>query len=204
MTMHRLHLGLVIFLGTAALVIPTYVVSKIKKSPIPQIAGKSDYITPNITIPDTAREKPPTYSQPLRLLIPQIKVDAGIVNMGLTEEGEMEVPEKITDLGWYKNGPHPGEKGSAVIAGHIGVGKPGVFRNLDKLKIGDTFMVIDSDNQIISFTVREMKTYDSNEHPEEVFFSSDGNHLNLVTCAGDWNKWTQNMTERLVVFADKV
>jgi hypothetical protein len=38
-----------------------------------------------------------------------------------------------------------------------------------------------------------------------VFASNDGGaHLNLITCAGEWNKGKKSYSERLVVFADKV
>ncbi len=182
----------------------TYFVLGILDRPTPnQVAGEYVEILDEVTPSPQLAKLEPSYGLPIRLVIPKINVDAGILYMGLTPQGDMEVPTKIDELGWYKFGPNPGEEGSAVIAGHLGVGEPGIFMNLDKLEIGDTFSVIDNNGQFIYFVVREIKTYNSTDHPSEVFFSDSGSHLNLITCSGDWDKTKQGMSKRLVVFADK-
>jgi sortase (surface protein transpeptidase) len=73
--------------------------------------------------------------------MPAINVNAGIQPLDVTPGGEMEVPTKTFDVGWFKFGSHPGEKGSAVIAGHFDGenGEAGVFANLYKLKKRDKF-----------------------------------------------------------------
>lgn len=142
---------------------------------------------------------------PVRLKIPNINVDAFIENVGVTSEGAMEVPNNITDVGWFDLGPHPGERGSAVIAGHLDGkdGEPGVFLNLHKLKKGDTIYVEDNSGKSIAFLVREIHTYDPG-FMEKVFSSSDSDHLNLITCSGIWDKTEKSYTKRLVVFADSI
>lgn len=127
--------------------------------------------------------------------------------MGLTKDGAMAVPTNVVDVGWYKYGSLPGNKGDAVIAGHLDglQGQPGVFSGLDKLQKGDRVSVVDSENHTASFVVRETQTYDQNAQPSEVFTASDtGAHLNLITCTGAWDKAQHRFAERLVVFADKV
>jgi LPXTG-site transpeptidase (sortase) family protein len=141
---------------------------------------------------------------PIRLKIPAIGVDTAIEYMGNTAGGDMAAPNSLVNAGWYKFGPLPGETGSAVIAGHV-VGfkdEPGVFKQLDKLKAGDTLLVIDAKGQSASFTVREARTYDPKQQHDEVFNSASGMHLNLITCAGDWDSSHQHYLKRLVVFAD--
>jgi LPXTG-site transpeptidase (sortase) family protein len=141
---------------------------------------------------------------PVRLKIPAIGVDTAIEYMGKTASGDMAVPTNLVNVGWYKYGPLPGETGSAVIAGHV-VGfkdEPGVFKQLDKLKTGDILLVIDAKGQAFSFTVRAAKTYDPKQQHDEVFNSVSGTHLNLITCAGDWDSSHQHYLKRLVVFAD--
>jgi sortase A len=145
----------------------------------------------------------PIYGLPIKLEIPKIKLSTDILQMGLTASGNMDAPAKVTDVGWYKNGPHPGNAGSAVIAGHFGVGGPGVFVDLVKLQKGDNLLVTDEKGQTSSFVVRETRTYAYTEHPSEVFNASGGAHLNLITCAGDWNAAARTYTNRLVIFADK-
>lgn len=143
---------------------------------------------------------PPNY--PIRLIIPSINVNAQIQQLGVNLLGEMEVPTNIIDAGWFKLGPKPGDFGSAVIAGHLNGknGKIGVFANLDKLKPGDKIMVEMNDHQTKTFTVDQIKIFNSGYAPE-VFSSSDGNNLNLITCDGYWDKTKQSYSQRLVVFA---
>lgn len=145
------------------------------------------------------------YGLPVRLKIPKLAIDAPITYMGLTKAGAMAVPTDITDVGWYKNGALPGNKGSAVMAGHIDgpKGQPAVFAGLGKLQKGDTLQVVDSNNMTIPFTVREARTYGQDEQPSEVFNATDNAHLNLITCTGTWDNTQHRFLERLVVFADK-
>ncbi len=148
--------------------------------------------------------KQPAYGVPVRLKIPKLGIDANVIEVGITDTGNMDVPQTLEEVGWYKYGPKPGEKGSAVIDGHLGVGERGVFVELNKLQAGDHIFVDDENGQTTSFIVRETKIYDRLEHPDEVFVSKDGAHLNLITCSGDWISSIQATPNRLVVFTDLV
>lgn len=156
-----------------------------------------------ITLPAVTPEKQ-NPGPPVRLVIAALKIDARINQLGLTKDGDMDIPLNIMETGWYKYGPHPGAVGSAVIAGHLSgkKGEPGIFRNLEKLQKGDNLSVVDDKGQTTSFTVREIRHYDQNEKPSEVFNSNGGTHLNLVTCAGSWSKTKLSYSKRLVVFSD--
>lgn len=147
----------------------------------------------------------PNHTLPARLVIPRIQVDAHVLFMGLTKSSSMAVPSNVTDVGWYKYGPLPGNKGSAVIAGHIDglQGQPGVFANLGKLRPGDSITITDTSGLPTTFIVRTSKKYRTRDQPSEVFHSNDGVHLNLITCSGGWDGNTHEFLERLVVFADK-
>lgn len=144
------------------------------------------------------------YTIPTRLVIPKINVDTTILQMGLTASGDMEAPVDVDDSGWYKYGPRPGNVGSAVIAAHFGTKKPGVFRQLDVLVKGDTISVTDDRRQTATFIVTGTRRYSNNDAPSEVFTSSSGAHLNLITCNGSWDATKKTYSQRLVVFADKV
>jgi sortase A len=79
-----------------------------------------------------------------------------------------------------------------------------VFDDLHELRPGDKLSVEDDKGTVISFVVREIRSYDYNANAPEVFNSSDGkSHLNLITCEGVWNQATQNYSQRLVVFTDR-
>ncbi|MCK9361153.1 class F sortase [Patescibacteria group bacterium] len=140
-------------------------------------------------------------------MIPSVRVNAMVRYVGLTPDGYMGVPKLPRDAAWYMLGPKPGERGSAVIAGHVNwwYGATGVFQHLKKLKAGDTIVVQDSLGEDISFVVRKTREYHPEDDATDVFYSFDGKaHLNLVTCAGVWDRLTGAYSKRLVVFADKM
>jgi len=146
----------------------------------------------------------PVAGFPARVQIPSIKVDAAILPMGLTDKDAMDAPEGPAETGWFELGPRPGEIGSAVIDGHMGWRHdiPAVFDDLYKLRAGDKVYVITDKGETFAFSIREMRTYDADERVPEVWNKNDGQYLNLITCAGDWNKVTKTHDKRLVVFTN--
>jgi len=148
-------------------------------------------------------------SEPARLIIPSIGVDAHIQQVGLAWQGtgDMGIPTNFTDVAWYKDGPRPGAPGSSVIDGHYDGRnvERAVFYDLAKLKIGDVVEVVDTDGKRWNFKVTRVKTYASEADAEEVF-SKDVNtpRLNLITCTGDWLPDEHTYTDRTVVFTELV
>jgi LPXTG-site transpeptidase (sortase) family protein len=167
---------------------------------------QADVITPVKSIVASPKREEPNFGLPLRLKIPAISVDADVENVGLTAAGAMDVPKSPMGVGWFDLSVHPGNNGSAVIAGHFGVWKSGeetVFNNLNKLRQGDKVYVEDDKGRTISFAVRESRSYYPKANASEVFSSDDGKpHLNLITCE-NWDKVTESFSKRLVVFTDK-
>lgn len=116
----------------------------------------------------------------------------------------MSAPKNIVDVGWFSEGTVPGERGSAVIAGHFDaeIGKTGVFNNLNRLKPDDKILVINSFGATTTFIVQKTGVYIPG-YVADVFVSNDdGTHLNLITCDGSWDEAKQSFTKRLVIFAD--
>ncbi len=187
--------------GIAVLLLILYLVLGVSKGPVTQIGAGAT----GKTISAIPSAEDLNRGLPVRLLIPKIKVDAPVVYLGLTSGGDVAVPGSAGDVGWYKYGSLPGNNGSAVIDGHV-VGSRGqraVFADLNQLQKGDSLSVIDGQGRTATFVVRESRPYGQNDHPSEVFKSADGAHLNLITCAGDWDVAQHRYLERLVVFADK-
>jgi len=144
---------------------------------------------------------------PVRLQIPVIGVDSAIEDAAITPDGRMDVPAGSVNVAWFALGPHPGQVGSAVIGGHFGIekGVPFVFYNLDKVKIGDKFYIINDKNETLAFVVRRITSFDRNADATTVFTSQDGlAHLNLITCEGVWNQVNGTYPLRLVLFADAI
>ena len=151
------------------------------------------------------KQEEATVGLPMRLTIPTIGVDAPIEHVGLTADGEMGTPKDPYNAAWYKSGPSPGEDGSSVIDGHYGLvnGKPAAFDNLYKLRKGDKIYVQDEKGITVGFVVRALQTYSREDDAKDVFVSSDRKaHLNLITCAGTWDKASRNYTGRIVVFTN--
>ena len=73
-------------------------------------------------------------STPTALDVPAIGVHTtGLVDLGLTAAGAMEVPEGASKAGWFALSPVPGEVGPAVLAAHVNYDKvPGVFARLTR------------------------------------------------------------------------
>lgn len=147
--------------------------------------------------------------RPHRLIIPAIGVDANVQKVGLAWQGtgDMGIPTNFTDVGWYKDGPAPGAPGSAVIDGHLdGKDVPeAVFYNLDKLKKGDEVSVVDATGKTFTFRVVETKVYDYNAPADDVFDTDKSKtRLNLITCAGSWDKTARLYDKRVVVFTELV
>ncbi len=157
----------------------------------------------------TASTSPTNNGSPVRLNIPKLGIDAAFQYNGLTALGVMEIPNNVTDVGWYTGSPRPGEKGVALITGHVAqirggvVTKQGVLANLRKLIVGDTLTIINDRGTSKIFIVRESRTYDPTADTNDIFSSNDTeSHLRLITCEGVWETDKQSFTKRLVVFAD--
>lgn len=142
---------------------------------------------------------------PVRLQIPIIGVDTAIEDAYVTPDGRMDVPSGSVNVAWYALGPHPGEKGSAVIGGHFGIDKgiPKVFYNLNKLNVGDKVYILDDKNQVLEFVVKSIRLFGRDADASTVFYSTDSlAHLNIITCEGVWNKVNDSYPDRRVVFTD--
>ncbi len=147
-------------------------------------------------------------SKPIfHILIPKLNENIAVVGVGVTKNGEMAVPQDTNYAGWYRNGPKPGQHGNAVIDGHnqiLGQGK-GVFWNIDQLVPGDS-LYIQNDTQVSQhFVITSTRKYDVAKSPLiTIFGESNKAHLNLITCAGKWDKSINGYSQRLVVYADLV
>ncbi len=144
---------------------------------------------------------------PQRVIIPKLQIDTAVEQVGLDNEGKMDVPENADNVGWYKLGYKPGEKGSAVMAGHNDkvTGAPAVFYKLSLLQIGDKIEVIDDKGKKYLFQVSQTQAFPYSDYPlQKVFGPNDNNMLNLITCNGVWDASTKNYSNRLTVFAKLV
>ncbi|MDN3262725.1 class F sortase [Streptomyces sp. CSDS2] len=147
-------------------------------------------------------------SAPTRLRIPAISVDAPFTTLALGSSGQLEPPPAgDTNLvGWYADGVAPGERGTAIIAGHVDtVTSAAVFANLDRLEAGDRFSVERADGRTAEFVVDSTETFAKDDFPSErVYADADRPEARLITCAGDYDRTVRDYTDNLVVFAHLV
>ncbi len=153
------------------------------------------------------QEESARFGAPTRLKVPALAIDVPIERVGMTLEGDVGSPDGSTNAAWFDLGPRPGERGSAIIVGHYGwrSGVHAVFDNLGTLEVGAMISVDDDLGKTHVFVVRELREYEEGALADDVFVASDDMpHLNLITCAGAWNKGHASYSRRLVVFTDMV
>jgi LPXTG-site transpeptidase (sortase) family protein len=147
-------------------------------------------------------------STPTRLRIPKIAVDAPFTALVLDASGRLQPPpaDNINLVGWYAKGVTPGEKGTAVIAGHVDTKtSAAVFAGLDELEPGDHFSVERADGQTAQFVVDSAETFEKDDFPSKrVYADATRPEARLITCAGDYDHSAEDYTENLVVFAHLV
>jgi sortase (surface protein transpeptidase) len=144
-------------------------------------------------------------SAPVRLQIPAIGVDSGLIELGLTADGAMAVPPGGFPAGWYTGAPTPGELGPAIIAGHVDWDGPGVFHDLHTLAPDDEVLVTRADGTVAVFRVTRVGQYPKAEFPtDEVYGDIDHAGLRLITCGGVFNRETGHHDDNVVVFAELV
>lgn len=145
-------------------------------------------------------------SQPLRVKVPRIGVDAEIVPVGLNERGELVVPplDKPRLAGWYELGPSPGEVGNAVVVGHVDSRNsgPAVFFHLGAVQRGDIIEIVRADGRPAKFVVDGVARYPKNNFPTELVYGpADRAQLRLVTCGGAFDSSARSYKDNVVVFA---
>lgn len=141
---------------------------------------------------------------PTSLTIPTLQVQAPVDPYGIDPNGQMDVPDNVTDVGWYEFGPSPGAGGSAVLAAHVDLASqgPGVFFDLDDLRDGDLVTVGYNDGTTADFRVVASTIYDKDELPLDAIFSRTGPPvLTLITCGGGFSESARSYDSNVVVYA---
>ena len=129
----------------------------------------SGLMTPTATAPPGAMvpvASPMPKSVPVRVEIPAIGVDSTLVGLGLQADGTLQVPPAGFPAGWYSGAPTPGERGPAVIVGHVDWGgHAGVFYRLHNLKPNDEIAVARADGSTAIFRVIRVEQFPKDQFP---------------------------------------
>jgi LPXTG-site transpeptidase (sortase) family protein len=144
---------------------------------------------------------------PVHIKIPKANVDAPFsAPLGLESDGEIEVPKGYDSVGYYENGPTPGELGPSVILGHVdSVTGPAVFFSLGQLKDGDEIEIQRVDGSIAVFAVTKLERPEQSSFPTREVYG-DINHagLRLITCTGVYDRDVLRYSHNLIVYAKLV
>lgn len=155
--------------------------------------------------PSSLRDYTVAPEMPRFIRIPKIGVENRVIGVGVNDQNQLGAPANIFDAGWYRGSALPGERGTALIDGHVsGPTTPGVFKELKQLNEGDIIEIERGSGEVITYEVtgKQSYPYDETDMAAALTSSIPGrNGLNLITCDGKFNAADNNYEDRLIVFA---
>ncbi|UKY53422.1 class F sortase [Streptomyces inhibens] len=170
----------------------------------PPQPGAATSLFPGDLPPDGPPPPPLPRSAPSRVVIPSLAVSAPVLPLGLDKDGWIEAPPaddpRLT--GWYEDAPSPGERGTAVLVGHVdGLNGPAVFYGLGALEKGRTIRVTREDGRTAVFEVYGVQVFDKRNFPARKVYADTGRpELRVLTCGGTYSPGS-GYTGNVVVFA---
>ena len=146
-----------------------------------------------------------TVSPPVSLAIPAIGVTARVVPEGLGPGGTLVIPPPA-QVGWYRNGPTPGQSGTTLLAGHIDDnGVPGALLHLNDVQLGASIQVTTASGRVAGYTVTRRQLLPQQELADSGLLSPQGAPaLVLVSCGGAYDAGTHLYLDNIVVVATPV
>ncbi|MGC5565996.1 class F sortase [Streptomyces sp. FR-108] len=158
--------------------------------PQPATAAAADSAGTERSRPGTPAPLP--FSVADRVRIPAIQVDAPTVPVGLDMDGWVDAPppEDPNLAGWFSGAVSPGEKGTAVVVGHVDNRQgPAVFYGLGALKKGNRVEVGRRDGKTAVFEIYGIEVFEKNNFPGDRVYGNTGNpELRVITCGGGFSK----------------
>ncbi|WP_030969545.1 MULTISPECIES: class F sortase [unclassified Streptomyces] len=144
-------------------------------------------------------------SNPTKLQIPSIAVKAPFTPLTIGASGHLNAPPpNDTNLvGWYKGGVTPGERGAAIVAGHVDTTTgPAVFLQLQFVKQGATVDITRADGSVATFKVDSVEKFSKANFPNDLVYADTPNaQLRLITCGGTYDRKAKDYKDNVVVFA---
>ncbi|MFJ4923317.1 class F sortase [Streptomyces sp. NPDC088725] len=148
--------------------------------------------------------EPLPFAPMARVRIPEIKVDAPVMDVGLDRDGWIEPPspQDPNMAGWYQNGISPGQRGTSVVVGHVdNEAGPAVFYGLGSLKKGEHIEVTRFDDRVAVFEIYGVEVFSKNDFPGTRVYGDTGfPELRVITCGGGYSK-AGGYDGNVVVFA---
>ncbi|MEE9277673.1 MAG: sortase [Dehalococcoidia bacterium] len=143
------------------------------------------------------------------IVIPSARIRADIVGLGITARGALGAPDNPDVVGWWQDGPAPGERGNVLFDGHRdftdvdGNVGTGVAWQLPDVAVGDPILVLDRASgvtHVYLVTQTFALPFDDPDGARVLAASSDA-RLTLITCEGSFDRSLHNYSQRRIVIA---
>ncbi|MET7382139.1 class F sortase [Streptomyces sp. NPDC005526] len=144
-------------------------------------------------------------SEPTRLSIPSIGVNAPFTKLNIGPSGQLQAPppNNTNLVGWFEGGVSPGERGASIVVGHLDtkIGRA-VFADLDTLRHGSLVKITRADGVTARFKVDSVQVFSKANFPnDKVYADTPTPELRLITCGGAYNHTVRDYEDNVVVFA---
>lgn len=173
--------------------------------PLPQAATAPVPAPTTIPVrPATPPAQTPRDPAPRFLSVAGTTITMPIVEVGVSPDGAMEIPEPFNEAGWYRFGPAPGAAaGTAVVAAHVDTTSDSApFSQLKSLASGTLVTVQREGAAPLKFRVTGVELMAKDAFDGGSIFRRDGPpELKLVTCGGRWLDEQQDYGDNVIVTA---
>ena len=108
--------------------------------------------------------------------------------------------------GWYEYGPAPGQRGPAVILGHVDSATGiSVFYHVRNMHAGDRVYVTLADGKVAAFAVDGLQRVAKDAFPTASVYGTAGYpSLRLITCGGPFDRAAGHYVDNIIVYAHLV
>jgi sortase family protein len=139
--------------------------------------------------------------EPLAISIPAIGVESMLLTTGTLVDGTIDVPKDPSVAAWFTGAPRPGDRGPAVIVGHVDSKHgPGVFWRLHELPVG-AIVTIETTTGPIEFVAERIEQYAKDGFPTaDVYGAVPRPALRLITCGGSFNRSIGHYRDNIVAY----
>ncbi|MFJ3222700.1 sortase domain-bontaining protein [Streptomyces sp. NPDC086783] len=141
-------------------------------------------------------------SEPAIISIPKIGLHTQVDPVTRAADGSIALPENPDHAGWYTGSVTPGERGNAIMVGHVDSQKgPAAFYGLGALRKGSPLTVTRRDGSTAHFTLTGIDVWAKNAFPSQrVYGPTTTAMLTLITCTG-WDSTHRTYRDNLVLTA---
>lgn len=124
--------------------------------------------------------------------------------VGVSTDGNVEIPGDPSHAGWWAAGPAPGDPaGSTVLVGHLDSATRGLgaFAALLDVSLGDEVQVIDASGAVFRYAITGRQQVSKTALPASVFSREGTPRLVLITCGGRFDPRTHHYDDNIIVTA---